>query len=158
MSFRSRPDGTKYPIATPPAVEAIDKATSQRIKDVAFGITPPTTVEEAQLAVRYLQARKDAEFRAGTERSRAALELERGTGTMAHIRRVARSVPQYSSRARIELERRARRAVGGTVRGLFRDVFGPDQPYQYPPIPQTLGQQASAEVERRKRTGRPRTQ
>jgi hypothetical protein len=73
---------------------------------------------------------------------------------------VARNIPQYSTRAQLELERRARRAIGGTVRGIYHDLFGPDQPAQPYPIAQpTLGMQATAEIQRRRsRTGRPATQ
>ena len=140
----------------PDAIVALDARTPIRIQDIAFGRVKPQTVSEAQAAVLYLEARRQAQIFADTERQRAALQFEKGTGTIAHVRRVARNIPEYSNRATIELERRARQAIGGTVRGLYYDLFGPVQPVQCPP-PQPANIYA-AEIQRRRTAGRPRTQ
>ena len=129
----------------------------QRIRDIAFGVTAPQTVNEALEAVRYLEALKQEQILNETERRRAALQFEAGTGTLAHVHRVARNIPQYSTRVQIELERVARRQIGKTVRGLYHAIVDADQPVFYPPAPQTFQEELAAERKRRN-AGRPATQ
>ncbi len=140
----------------PDAIKRLDKQTPQDVIDVAFSVRPPRDLQEASAAIRYLETRKQLGISAETEAKRAALAFEAGTGTLAHIRRIARNIPEYSTRASIELERGARRAIGGTVRGLYHDIFGPTPQPVYPPAPETLAQRATAEIQRR-RSGRPQT-
>ena len=102
-------------------------AKEERLKLVAERKVAPRDMKEAKDAIAYLDAQAKAKSQARLEAARAKLALERGTGTIAHVRRSLEGLGDTASRARIELERRARKAVGGTVRGLFRALTESDE-------------------------------
>lgn len=85
---------------------------SQHIVNIAKGKAKPRTVEEARAALMYMEGERKIRLAKELEAKKALLAFEKGTGTTAGLKRTFKELPQSSTRARVEIERKARRQVG----------------------------------------------